>query len=356
MSKHYDNPDHIIGKSFKRINEDAWFKTQQTLLLWMANTDYGRKLLCIDPNFPKITNFTKNSITGVLDVKKKGKKYLITKKTDVRIGAKWANVIRYRWQEFQAYSQEYYALHKKPVLFPVVPQWNFAYTTSTFYPDPNVETTTVDGRVFRAPAPSEVWATIRAGDGTNSNDSASGADAGTGLDADDAANPSKYTYLGRAFFLFDTSSISDTDSVDSGTFSLYITSKNDALGGGSVRMVTSAPASNTALANGDFTSQGTTAQATDLTISGITTTAYNDWTLNATGLSNITKTGVSKFGTRLARDADDSTPTWATAASENILFYYADQASTTNDPKLVVVHSVVVAVANHPTLLLMNVG
>lgn len=93
----------------KLIKEDLWFKQQQRMLLWMANTDYGRDLLCIKKKFPKIIEIGKNHITCLSNIKKVNGLYHIQKTTAFKVGAKWANVIRYRWPEFQQYAQVYYA-------------------------------------------------------------------------------------------------------------------------------------------------------------------------------------------------------------------------------------------------------
>ena len=72
------------------------------------------------------------------------------------------------------------------------------------------------------------------------------------------------------------------------------------------------------------------------------TSAYNDFTLNATGISNVSKTGVSKFGLRNPEyDVANSAPANPGGAVQNTLVchYDADRTGTTNDPKLTVVHS-----------------
>jgi len=70
----------------------------------------------------------------------------------------------------------------------------------------------------------------------------------------------------------------------------------------------------------------------DILISGITTGAYNDFTLNASGIANIAKTGISKFGYRHAVDIDNSAPTWGSGADSYFTASFSDTGS--NQPKL----------------------
>jgi hypothetical protein len=67
------------------------------------------------------------------------------------------------------------------------------------------------------------------------------------------------------------------------------------------------------------------------------TSGYNDITLNATGLSNINKTGETKYCAReKPHDYDNST---SGASTYRNGIYFANQTGTTRDPKLVVTHA-----------------
>ena len=335
----------------KRVNEDVWFKQQQKLLLFMANTDYGRDLLCIDKRLPKIIEIGKQHVTGLLDIKKVEKLYQIQKISDFRIGAKWANIIRYRWYEFQQYAQIYYAQQhpfqfKMPILFPVAPVPGFNYIESTFFPNPDPETTSVDGRVTSESA-NALWADLRAlADGTYTSDDVAGL---VGFTVFAHTTTDRFLNIGRAFFLFDTSSIGDTDTIDSATFSIIATLKTDN-DSDSIRFTTTTPASNTAIVLGDYDQIGTTANATDVTLASINVggTTYTDWTLNATGLTNISKTSISKFGLRWVKDtADTPIPSWAASTfrseMEARMAETAGTPDTVQDPKLVVTHTAAAA-------------
>lgn len=206
-------------------------------------------------------------------------------------------------------------------------------TVTTVYPDPSPETTTVDG--MAAEQTDAVWATIRAAAGDTATDSAAAVSF-----AYHHYTGSQWGQINRGFSLFDTSSIPDTDNIDSAILSYYVTTK-DTTNTDSVSVIDTNPASNTVLVAGDYDSlvTGTKQSDTDIALSSISTSAYNDWTLNATGRGNISKTGVSKFGARLTSDVDNSEPASPSSGWTGINVSQADQTGTTEDPKLAVTHS-----------------
>lgn len=202
-------------------------------------------------------------------------------------------------------------------------------TTSTFYPDAS----NTDGRALIISAAS--WNAAVTGNGNYS-------DYGT-------ATLQLYTNsddnrIDRIFLLFDTSGIPDTDTISSATISVYGSSKSQQ---GVVNMamnITQAnPASNSAIANADY--QATlpyTTKLSDTSISyaSFSTTGYNDWALNSSGIANISKTGTSKFSWRYDGDIDNSGPgTGAGTDDQNMNALGYVTAGTSQDPKLVVVHS-----------------
>lgn len=215
-------------------------------------------------------------------------------------------------------------------------------TTTTVYPDPSPETTTVDGHCSYDTT-STAWATIRvASTSAGVNDSGATVQQYVG-NYNDGSN--KY-WLYRGFYLFDTSAIGDTDTIDSATFSVKPTSVlNDDLsitaGNKGFRLVQTTPASNTALATDDHDQVGSTAGGTDTATTSFLAGSYYDWALNATGLTWVSKTGVTKLGIRHLCDVNDEEPDAPGSADDYNLMYAnsADTAGTTSDPKLVVVHT-----------------
>lgn len=216
-------------------------------------------------------------------------------------------------------------------------------TTSTFYPDPDTETTTVDGYVARD-AQIESWSTCRTtatGTGANSNGTVIQTYVGDGQSPD-------YKWIYRSAFLFDTSAIGDSDTIDSGEYSIYIstTSYDEDIGAATkyISLTSVTLASNTEITTSDYnyTNWGTTKFGTDINVATFVATPnqYYSWVLNSSGLSNISKTGVSKFALRHGCDITDTAPS-AVGNKYNGLFSgrSADYSGTTYDPKLVVVHT-----------------
>jgi hypothetical protein len=228
------------------------------------------------------------------------------------------------------------------------------FTTSTFYPDPHPESTSVDGVVDAASygtGSGVTWTTLVGDAGGSASDSAVAMSFFYTL-SDNVSN--RFRNLSRAIFLFDTSALPDGDVIDSATISNYGRYKQDTLSASpTLNIYSSNPASNTALVAGDFDSLGTTAFSDSAIAYGDwTNTGYNDFVLNASGLAAISKTGVSKYGGRNANyDVADSAPSWSSVKESQVDSETADSSGTSKDPKLVVVHSTpVVGPANLKTL------
>lgn len=212
-------------------------------------------------------------------------------------------------------------------------------TTSTFYPDANPETSSVDGYVGRD-AGAEGWATVRGGAGTNADDT------GIGYVATQDSGGTTAS-LFRGILVFNTAAIPDTDTISSATLSLYGRAGSDqsctSNAQTGLNFTSSSPASNTALAATDYpvANFGSTAFLdTAFTFASFSTGAYNDGVLNASGIANISVTGVSKFAARLGGDISNTEPTCSGAQAAEYRSESADFAGTTSDPKLVVVHAV----------------
>lgn len=208
-------------------------------------------------------------------------------------------------------------------------------TVTTVYPDPSVEVATVDGYARRSGI-DESLATIRAGAGTASGD----ADTNIDQRIEGSVTSNQFRLLDRMFYLFDASSIPDTDDISAGTLSPFgATSKATGLGSPDYHIAGSTPASNTAIVNADY-SQVQTTSFGSIANASWNTAAYNDITLNADGRANISKTGISKFSGQFNWDINnDFTGAWVSEAVSNFGIYLADQAETTNDPKLTVTHA-----------------
>jgi hypothetical protein len=143
-------------------------------------------------------------------------------------------------------------------------------------------------------------------------------------------------YLARVLILFDTSSIGSSSIISSATLSIKIESKTgetDANAGTSY-IVSSNPATNTNVVVGDYSTLGST-NFGSIAYSSLTATVYADHTLNSSGISQISKTAISKFGVRIGADFSNITPTGANRFD----FWSAENAGTSDDPKLVVTYT-----------------
>lgn len=203
-------------------------------------------------------------------------------------------------------------------------------TTSTFF-------AYLDGKPHRGNSSnSEAFATIRAG-------------AGTGVNRENAAEEcdlwahtttDTWREIDRCIFAFFTGTIGNTDIVSSATLSFYGIGAQDDFDLAAVidRKVLDS-ATTTYMADYDVGNWAGVEQAPRLDMDSWNTAGYNDFVLNATGISNISLTGSSWYGIRTSGDFDNSAPTWVSSALEAIILNMQDAVGTANDPKLVVVHA-----------------
>ena len=240
------------------------------------------------------------------------------------------------WNEYYMSKSEF-----KPSLL------NYA-TTTTFHSDQNPETTTFDGYALRS-VTSETWSTIRSGAGNTSDDS--DVQMQVRITAHGSTS-NRFIIISRGKSLFDTSSIGATKVINSAK--MYLT---PTIGGDdfllSLSIVSCTTASNTAIADSDYnvSTFGSTKLASDYAISSMTDNVQFSMNLNASGLSNISKTGVSKFGFMLNKDAENSQPTWVASYDSRLILYTAEQANP-DYPGLEVTYSD----PTHQNILLMGVG
>lgn len=214
----------------------------------------------------------------------------------------------------------------------------------TFYPDPHVEDTSVDGQVTHKGS-QLAWATIVAGVGTEANDTA--ASAGYVLFYSDPT--SGWNELSRAICLFNTDGLPNDVNVTGVVLSIYGSDKADGNScAPAINVYSSDPASNVALVGGDFDSLGTEALASAIAHAAFNIAGYNNFTLidvnsdnfatNADG-TYINKEGVTKLGLRDSLyDVTGDDPNRVGGQYTYLSAYFADQGGTTRDPKLVVTY------------------
>lgn len=254
--------------------------------------------------------------------------------TDFRAHNKYAKRL------YHAFKPIWWAMHywDELVADKRAPALSFGFSTLTAYPSPG---TTVDGYVSRSNVV-ESWSTIRAGAGTNNDSSQTEVELRIASEWNSSPN---FAHLYRFIALFDTSALGSGATISAATLSLNGTNKSNTFSHTSFEynIYTSNPASNTALANADFTTLGTTKQSdTNITYTGWSTTGYNDFAFNATGIGNISKTGISKFGAREALyDAAGASLTYENDKIIRVYFNASDASGTSTDPKLVITYTTV---------------
>jgi hypothetical protein len=222
------------------------------------------------------------------------------------------------------------------------PIFGYPFTISdsaTFYPDAHTETASVDGYVYYE-LTELAWANLIIATGNHSDDSS--VDLYPTYFACGVAT-NKWANLVRDPILFDTSGLPDDATISAATISLYGSGKLDEAGvTPNINIYSSNPASNTALTGTDYGTFGSTAfcDAPITYANWLTSSPYwNDFALNAAGLAAISKTGVSKFGTRNANyDVAATPPSWAYGDIQYLKAYSAEQG-TGYKPKLVVTYT-----------------
>lgn len=328
--KFYDNPENVYG-TMARLNEVEWFKKYQDMLLWMANTVEGKALLCIDDHGYPIVEISKKHVKYYLGQTPDGRPKF---RSDFRVGAKWANVIRYRFKEFTQMALAYHATRQMYDGFSRIflDMSRVRMTTLTAYPDPDPETTTCDGWCRHLEVGS--WATVHDGAGNSSADD----ETGDWISAI-VNNGSSWWYIIKFHTGFDTSSIG-SDTIDDATQSYYITSKSDnGSNSPTFNIYSSSPASNTAVAGGDYDAFGSTGYSSAVAYGSVGTSAYHDYVYNATGEAAINGSGVTNTGHReVTYDVGDSEPGTKELIGR-LNASYADNTGTSQDPKLVVNHT-----------------
>ncbi len=205
-----------------------------------------------------------------------------------------------------------------------------------FFPDADPETSSVDGYIDRFVNESTFPALRAAASGTSANTTSTSII--TEVRTDTLSNT--FDQFRRGYLGFDLSAISPSANIMDAKLNMYFTSKTMTLGSGAQQdfiVVQSSPATNTNLVTGDYDSLGTTAfyrtgQA------DITTSAYNNLTLNPAGKAFVTSMigSTAFFGVQVGADLDNSEPTWVTVKEISYAISSADVSGITQDPMLIV--------------------
>lgn len=315
------------------VFDKNFFLTHQKPLLWLANTSYGRDVLGLDS---KGSDVGRSRILGIIPNAvfwKEDETYKVEFRTHNKFGKRLYYEYLPLWKTIHAWDEQFANVY--------FPRLNLGFDTLTAYPDANVESTSVDGRVGKSGV-NQNFATIISGNGTFAADS----DASTAFFLQASTSSNFQTYV-RGIYLFDTSSLTSAATVSAATLSLCGNAASGDIGATKIgnlgttpfHVCSSSPASNTALATGDYSSLGTTSFGEIAYASWSASSVYNDFTLNASGLAAISNTGITKFGTKLGWDiAGSFTGSYSNSAATGYAIFLADQTGTASDPKLVVTY------------------
>ena len=299
------------------VFDKGWFIQHQSKLLFLLRFKLFRKVLKIETD-KKIVEILPNCVTVGLE----NNQYQTTFYTR-DVFSKYL---------YHIFSPIWWVMHFLDWLFidKFIPKFSFGFLTLTVNPDPNPETSTVDGFVQKFTA-GLTWAqTIAAATGDTADDTATqGVLVQNRLTGTDFIN-------NRAFWLFNTSSLTSGAIISAATLSVV---PHDAAGGTNpdsltLEIVSSNPASNTTLGTADYNTLGSTSFGS-ITFWTVSDSTYRDITLNANGIANISKTGISKFGGKGSADLNGTpTPT----GNNQVLARWADYGGAVK-PKLVVTYS-----------------
>lgn len=298
------------------MNEEL-FKNHQKKLLWLVNTSFGKDIFSLNKSSfadEKIVNILPNSIT-------------------IRLGE---NEYATEFYTYDKFSERIYFLtkylHKWDTLFAnrFVPSLNLGFDTLTKKPDG----THLDSQVQRNGV-NESFANIRVGAGTNATNLPNTITyvslAATGVN-------DVYGTLIRYIAEFDTSLLGGS-MINSGTISFYGESGNvSSLGQPQIDIASASPANPANIVASDFSNVGSTILGS-LPWASWANNVYNDFTLNSSGLANISLGGTSGFSMRLDWDLSGNTTglVWANAQITNLS---GDGSGVSGkEPKLTVIYT-----------------
>src|SRR3990167_3365460 len=203
-------------------------------------------------------------------------------------------------------------------------------TDSTFFPDPDVETATFDGNVAFSNAD---WAT------------AWGNSVALDIIRDDStvelARVTTAKRIDRVIFGFNTGvTVPDTDTVSATTITIRVNTLSDLDDDGTgyiaATAMSAAPASATAITDTDYALITATARTENKDLDAISTGADNVWTFNATGLTGVSKTGITWMMFRDGHDIENNNPNDTSGITSMAM---AETTGTTDDPLLTVTHA-----------------
>ena len=137
----------------------------------------------------------------------------------------------------------------------------------------------------------------------------------------------EWYYIANSILVFNTAGLPDNAVITGATLDLRGATKFDSLNiSPTINIYSANPASSTSLVADDYDSLGTTAYSTAITYANWDDTYWNEFTLNATGLAAISKTGVTEIGVReTTYDVPDLQPIWSSSSSSGFTFWTSEK-------------------------------
>lgn len=215
--------------------------------------------------------------------------------------------------------------------------------SAILYPEPTAEATCVDGEVGEYES-SATWATIRGAAGDQVSDA--NVNGGCCYLTCHASTADRYVYLFRGIITLLIPSELTGKTITGATLYLYGGNKGNSFTNGvspTINIYSSAPASNIALAAGDYDSLGTTAYCDSaIAIADWNLSGWNAFVFNATGLTAVTTALAGdryvKLGIRDHYDATNTAPTWE-AGKNYYMRYKASESGGDFRPKLIITYT-----------------
>jgi len=310
-----------------------WFKKYNKTLCWFANTPiikyWFRKLICIDNSVlwsEKIEKITPSSFTY-------GKKLVL-----IRGKLRWIQTTDFRTKRvfakelYNKLKPLWYLIHFWDYLTLSNPKFNLGFDTLTEYSESGTAGDTCDGCTQYSG--SKTFSDIRSASGNYHDDTGNYVIAHIRC-YDTNGN---FDNMTRGNCSFDTSELESGDTITGAKLSLFNWINEDYLGTDySIHICKSTQANNNSLSDSDYSKyEDTSFGSIDRDDIGY---GYNEITLNASGIGNISKTGVSKFGVRTSWDINNNFDgTWKQYSYGGSTFYSADYSSSMA-PKLVITYT-----------------
>jgi hypothetical protein len=321
--------------------DKIWFEDNQKTLIFLLNNYFTRRIFrkCLwlgkkdCPLKTKINRIEPNAFW--FGGKKVGDKIEIS--VDFRTHNKFSKRLYF------AFLPIWYLYHYWDIFIAnnFKPAWNLGFDTLTVYPDASTGGTTCDGVVGRISV-DQTFANIRAGAG-NTYD-ATLQTVYVALYA--TATTNQFDSLYRSIMTFNTAALTSSATISQVVAGCYGQTKYNGLGKDTLHYCASTPAANNALANSDYGQLGSVSFGS-VAYDDWSTVGYNSITLDANGIANVSKTGISRFG---ARGGWDITGTfggvWKSGDNSDIDFYSSDYTGTTRDPKLVITYTLPAVAGN----------